>query len=91
MIDIEVGRARVYFSVENRTKMGAGRLGYAKYNFWGQNGVVLSIITFFFNSKQRHFVLSGTKTTSFGLVLTYPKRRCLYKCLKQRRFGPKQP
>ena len=47
MVDIEVGRARMYFSVENRVKMGARRLGCAKYNLWGQNDVVLSIRIFF--------------------------------------------
>ena len=34
MIDIEVGRARMYFSVENKVKMGARRLGY-KIQFLG--------------------------------------------------------
>ena len=33
MVDIEVRRTRMYFSVENGVKMGAIRLGYAKYNF----------------------------------------------------------
>ena len=77
MVDIEVGRAMMYFSIENRAKKGVGRLGYAKYNLWGQNGVVLA----FLRPKRRHFShhncfkiqntnqndvgLSGTKTTSF--------------------------
>ena len=34
MVDIEVGRVRMYFPVENKAKTGVGRLGYAKYNFW---------------------------------------------------------
>ena len=42
MVNIEIGRARMYFSIENRIKMGASRLGYGKYNFWGKNGVVLT-------------------------------------------------
>ena len=33
MVDIEVGRVRMYFLAENGIKMGARRLGYAKYNF----------------------------------------------------------
>ena len=48
MIDIEVGRARVYFfSVGNREKMGVGGLGVVKYSLWGQNGVVLAIRSLF--------------------------------------------
>ena len=33
MVDIEVGKARVYFSVGNRAKMGARELEVVKYNF----------------------------------------------------------
>ena len=47
MVDIEVGRARVYFSIGNRAKMGVEGFGVAKHGFWGQNGVVLAIISFF--------------------------------------------
>ena len=52
MVDIEVGRAKVYFSVGNRAKMGVGGLGVVKCSLWAQNDVVLAIISFFFfNSK----------------------------------------
>ena len=64
MVDIEVGRGMMYFSVENRAKIGVGKLGYAKYSFWSQNNVILPIITFL-NSKRRCFGLSRTKTSSF--------------------------
>ena len=53
VVDIEVGRARVYFSVGNRAKMGVGGLGVVKCSRWGQNGVVLAIISFFFFLIQR--------------------------------------
>ena len=48
MVDIEIGRARVYFSVGNRAKMGVGRLGVVKCSLWGQNNIILAIISFFF-------------------------------------------
>ena len=35
MVDIEVGRDRVYFSVGNWAKMGVRGFGVVKYNFWG--------------------------------------------------------
>ena len=60
MVNIEVGRARMYFSVENRIKLGASRLGYGKYNLWGQNDVVLSMRFF--------FLIQNTETTSFWFV-----------------------
>ena len=44
VVDIEVGRAKVYFFVGNRAKMGVGRFGVMKYSLWGQNDVVLGII-----------------------------------------------
>ena len=44
MVDIEVRRARVYFSVGNKAKMGAGALGVVKCSLWGQNGVVLAFL-----------------------------------------------
>ena len=47
MVDIEVGRAKLYFSVANKAKMGVGGFGVAKYSFWGQNDIVLAIIRFF--------------------------------------------
>ena len=51
MVDIEVGRIMMYFSVENKAKMGIERLGYAKYSIWDQNDVVLV----FLGPKQRRF------------------------------------
>ena len=51
MVDIEVGRARVYLLVGNRVKMGAGGLGVVKCSLWGQNDIVLV----FLGLKRRHF------------------------------------
>ena len=53
MVDIEIGRARVYFSIKNKAKKGVGGLGVVKCSLWGENNVVLAIISFFFfcNSK----------------------------------------
>ena len=48
VVDIEVGRAKVYFSVGNNAKMGAGGVGVVKCSLWGQNNVVLAIKNFFF-------------------------------------------
>ena len=62
MVDIEVGRARMYFSVENRVKMGTRRLGYAKYNFLGPKRRRLIHKTF----KKKFKTL--IKTTSFWFV-----------------------
>ena len=68
VVDIEIGRARVHFSVGNKAKMGVGGLGVS---LWDQNDVVLAIISFFFNSKnlsKRHrFGLFGTKMALFCL------------------------
>ena len=71
----------MYFLVENRAKMGAGRLKYKKYSFWSQNDIVLAFLGLkrhrfshqnFFKfktlSKQCRFGLSRTKTTSFWSV-----------------------
>ena len=51
MVDIEVRRARMYFSIGNRAKMGVGGFGVAKYGFWGQNSFVLA----FLKPKRRRF------------------------------------
>ena len=48
MVDIEIGRARVYFSIQNKAKMEVGGLGVVKYSLWSQNDIVLAIISFFF-------------------------------------------
>ena len=48
MVDIEIGRDMVYFSVGNMEKMGLEGLGVVKCSLWGQNGVVLAIKSFFF-------------------------------------------
>ena len=45
---LRLGGLGCIFSVGNREKMGAKGLGNVKYNFWGQNNVVLAIISFFF-------------------------------------------
>ena len=93
MVDIEVRGPKVYFLVENKGKMRARRLGYAKYNFWGYNNIVLTFLRlkrrrfshhiFFFKFKtliKMALLLSclRPKQLRFHLVLTYPK---------QRRFG----
>ena len=61
--------------------MEVGGFRDAKYNFWGQNGIVLELHLFFLNS-------AYTKPTSFwtamvqnGVVLC-----CIKKKMKQRRF-----
>ena len=41
MVDIEVGKDMMYFSVENKSKIGTERFGYAKYSFYSQNDIVL--------------------------------------------------
>ena len=77
MVDIEVGRVRVYFSVENMAKMGAKRLGYAKYSFWAQNGVVLA----FLGPKRRHFSLYNffkiRNTNQNGVVLVMSRTKTM--------------
>ena len=62
----------MYFSIENGAKMGAGRLGYEKHKLWGQNDVILAIITSFFQFKTLIKMASFwpyshlSKTTPFG-------------------------
>ena len=80
----------MYFLVENRAKMGAGRLKYTKYSFWSQNDVVLA----FLGPKRRRFSHQNflkfktlLKRRRFGLLLTYPKRRRFFSDnSKRRRF-----
>ena len=69
VVDIEVGRARVYFLVGNRAKMGVRGLGVVKCSLSGQNGVVLAIISFFF------FLIQRTNQNGVVLVCLGPKRR----------------
>ena len=81
MVDIEVGRARMYFSVENRAKKGIERPGYGKYSFWNQNGVIL---VFIWPKRSRFnffFLIQNTNQNGVILVCLGPKRR---------RFGPRQ-
>ena len=58
MVDIEVGRAMVYFSVENKAKMGAGGLGVVKYSFGPKRrrfSLSKAAVLAFLGPKQRHF------------------------------------
>ena len=45
---LRLGGQGCIFSVGNRVNVGAKGLGVEKNNFWGQNDIVLAIISFFF-------------------------------------------
>ena len=67
MVDIEIGRAKVYFLVGNMEKMGVGGLGAVKCILWGQNGVVLAIRSF-------SFLIQRINQNGVILVCRGPKR-----------------
>ena len=67
MVDIEIRRAKVYFSVGNRVKMGVGGLGAVKCILWGQNDV-LAIRSF-------SFLIQRIDQNGVVLVCRGPKQR----------------